>query len=396
MRPQDHKTTRPQVYLIGYEKASAIDRDLAEKYVESTTIGDSEADAVIDALAVFDPGEINRFIKAGMEQNEKILADAPEKLRNFFDGIECPPPWFDPRSLYPGYESFHSHSDIFIPAFFLCTVRNAATMIAKAFYASGRVMGGFGMRRIRQNTRHFIEIMLPGALERQGDGWKLSVRIRLVHARLRRLIRDEGTWDESVYGTPISSAHVALAAANFSATMLRHVEILGVKLDDAARNGFMQTWRYASYLMGVPERFLFEGDYEKTREFARIATMCEPPPNEESIAIVHAMLEVLPLIAGKTDFAEQQAMLRYVYRVSRAVLGDELSDELSLPRVNTGGVLKFVRWARLFRGVINRMAPNAAKKWRGDSFVFLLEASLLEDLRYQLPDHLDTEKAAPW
>ena len=76
---------------------------------------------------------------------------------------------------------------------------------------TGRVTTGQGPRRIRQNTRHFIEIMLPGALDREGEGWKLSVRIRLVHAQVRRLLRAADGWDEAVYGTPISAAHLGLA-----------------------------------------------------------------------------------------------------------------------------------------------------------------------------------------
>ena len=386
----------PAIYLEGYERALKVNPELAELYIEQSIVDDPAADAVIEALAASDPGDANRLIKAAMQEDESVLADAPEELQNFFDELEKVPDWYDPKALYPGYRAFHAHSDLFIPAFFLVTVRNAATLIAKSFYASGRVLGGFGLRRIRQNTRHFIEIMLPGALERQGDGWKLSVRIRLVHARLRRLIREESDWDESVYGSPISKAHTALASANFSATMLLHAEILGAKLDDATRNGFMQAWRYASHLIGVPEHLLFNADYEKTLEFARIATMCEPPPNEESVAIANALLEALPLIAGKIDFDEQEAMLRYVFRISRAVLGDELSDKLSLPKMNTRGVLKFVKWARRAQGLIHRIAPDFGKKWQGNHFVFLLEASLLEELRYQLPDRLDTEVATPW
>ena len=386
----------PAIYLPGYEQAHKADPALAEKYIEQTTVDDPPADAVIEALAAYDPGDANRFIKAGMEQDGTVLAEAPKELREFFDSLERKPEWFDPKALYPGYRAFHAHSDLFIPAFFLVTLRNAATLIAKSFYASGRVLGGFGMRRVRQNTRHFIEIMLPDALDRHGDGWKLSVRIRLVHARLRRLIREESDWDETVYGAPMSSAHIALASANFSATMLSHAELLGAKLNEATRNGFMQAWRFASYLIGAPEHLLFEGDYEKTLEFARIATMCEPPPNEESAAIAKALLEALPLIAGKTSLEEQQAMLKHVTRVSRAVLGDKLSDTLSLPKASTRGVLQSVKWARRTQGLTRRIAPGFGKKWQGNNFVFLLEASMLEDLRYQLPDHLDTEKATPW
>lgn len=43
----------------------------------------------------------------------------------------------------------------------MVTLQNAATLIAKAFYTTGRVTAGQGPRRIQQNTRHFIAIMPP-------------------------------------------------------------------------------------------------------------------------------------------------------------------------------------------------------------------------------------------
>ncbi len=58
----------PSVYIKGYEKARAVNPQLAEKYIEQTTIGDPPADAIIDALALYDPGDRNRLIKAAMQQ----------------------------------------------------------------------------------------------------------------------------------------------------------------------------------------------------------------------------------------------------------------------------------------------------------------------------------------
>ncbi len=29
-----------------------------------------------------------------------------------------------------------------------------------------------GVRRLRQNNRHFLDIFFPGGLARNGDGWK--------------------------------------------------------------------------------------------------------------------------------------------------------------------------------------------------------------------------------
>ena len=92
----------PSAYQEGFLKARAENPELAIKYIEQTTIDDPLADAVIDALAAFDPGDANRLIKAAMEQDGRVLADAPEELRNFFDELETKPDWYDPKALYPG------------------------------------------------------------------------------------------------------------------------------------------------------------------------------------------------------------------------------------------------------------------------------------------------------
>lgn len=385
----------PSVYRKGYERASRLNAEVAGRYIRETATSDEGADAVMDALAPCGTGEANRLIKACMEAPQGA---GPPVLRDFFREAERTPAWFDPQALRPGYEAFHEQSDLFVPAFVVATLRNSSTLIAKSFYASGRVMGSSGLRRIRQNTRHFIEIMLPHALDRYNDGWKLSVRIRLVHARLRRLIRDTGMWDESVYGVPLSQAHMALASANFSATMLRYAEMLGASLNAEKRNGFMQAWRYASCLIGTPEHLLFEGDYDGTIEFGKIAHLCEPPPNDESRAIAKAVVEALPLIAREkeSDWDRHDAFVDHTYRVARALLGDALADSLGFPPRRTAGLLAWMRMKRRTINASRKLGPGAAGHWRGDSFRFLLEASMLEDLGYRLPDHLDADKSTPW
>ena len=386
----------PSVYQAGYAKAHTLNPSLALKYIEHTVLDDPVADAVIESLAPLDHGQMHRLIKAGMEQDAKALAEAPRTLRDFFAELETPPAWFDPDAVLPGRQAFHDYSDLFIPAFFVATLQNATSLISKAFYTTGRVLSGYGPRRIRQNTRHFIEIMLPRSLDRQADGWKQSVRIRLVHAQVRRLIRSSDNWDESIYGVPLSAAHMALASANFSATILRHAQTLGAQIDDAARNGFMQIWRYASTLIGTPEELLFDGDEVKTNELSQLAHTCEPLPGEESAAIANALVQALPDIAGKTDPDDRQGMVEHTYRVSRALLGDELADQLLFPRQATAGLLTWMRLQRRAHRASHRMAPNVAQKWRGKNFVFLLEASMLDDLSYRIPDHLRADKTTPW
>ena len=195
---------------------------------------------------------------------------------------------------------------------------------------------------------------------------------------------------------PLSAAHMALSSANFSAGVLHHAQRLGADRDADARAAFMQIWRYASWLIGTPEDLLFEGDEAATRELYRITTLCEPPPGHESAAIANALVAALPEIAGRTGPAAREAMKTHVYRISRALLGDELADQLGFPRMWTRGLLPLMRGMRRAQWATRRMAPDFAGIWDAGGFEFLLQASMLDDLTYRIPDHLDARLATPW
>ena len=71
------------------------------------------------------------------------------------------------------------------------------------------------MRRLKQNNRHMLEIFMPGGMERHADGWTHSLRVRLVHARLRHLLAKSDDWDIDELGLPLSSAHLGSPSPPF-------------------------------------------------------------------------------------------------------------------------------------------------------------------------------------
>ena len=90
-----------------------------------------------------------------------------------------------------------------------------ATLNSKSFVQTGRIFDN-GVRRLQQNNRHFMEIYFPGGLQRYGDGWKLSVRIRFIHAQVRRLLGQSTEWSHEAWGVPISAAHLGYACGRSS------------------------------------------------------------------------------------------------------------------------------------------------------------------------------------
>lgn len=333
-----------------------------------------------------------------MEQDATCLADAPQALKTFFNQIDVPPPWFDPagRRVYAGCRAFHNDSDLFLLAFLGdVIVRGFATMISKSFFLTGRLWD-YDVRRLQRNILHLTEIMIPEGLDRQGEGWKLSVRIRFVHAQVRRLLNLSGEWDAATYGTPLSAAHVALAASGFSAQLLEAGMRLGARPDVEGRDGFMHIWRYTAFLLGVPGTIRFRGEAD-ARELYRIGCLCEPPPDIEAIVMANALINTAPLVVSITAPAERRNIVHFGYRVSRALIGNELASQLRFPEQWTAGLLAWLRWKRRLERALDRWFPN---RWArtAQKFTILLQTTELESrgVNYQFPDQIASDPSRDW
>ena len=340
--------------------------------------------------------ELVRFIRAGMEQDREGMTGAPQVLRDFFVDMQpADPPWLDYEAFIPGIRAFHRNSGLILSRFAAgVLVDGFTTYIAKSFVLTGRVMDN-GVRRLRQNNRHFLDIMYPGGLARNGDGWKLSVRIRLIHAQIRRLLEASEEWDNEAWGVPVSAAHLGYAAACFSARTIKHSETVGVSFTQEERDSIMAVWRYTAYIMGIPESILFTNEAEALH-LHRVAMLCEPPMADESIIMANALINSAPLVAGITDPPARRAMVeREIYPISRALVGDEVADRLRFPQNSKIAILaqfKLLQRLRRWKAMILRQPIQA------ESFGAMLAISVFDEagITYNMPDHVYAEESSKW
>ncbi|MDD9995269.1 MAG: oxygenase MpaB family protein, partial [Dehalococcoidia bacterium] len=350
--------TIPTDYRAGHEKARQLAPETAANYVAHTLIGDPLADAMMEDLSSVSRREQALLFQAVLqEQDWESLADAPSSARKFFDDAEKVPDWVDFDSFILGIRMFHRNSHLILGAFVGGTlVEGFATNISKSFFISGKLRDQ-GVRRLRQNNRHMIEIFMPDGLTRDGDGWKLSVRIRLVHAQLRRLLGNSDEWDHEAWGLPISSAHLGYAITAFSARLLDHMKSLGAEFTDEERKSLMSIWRYTGHVMGIPSSMLFQ-DEEDARYLLQIGSMCEPPPSLESIVMANALVNSAPLVIDVTDPSERRKMASYVFKVSRALIGNALADQLMYPPDISFGTLFIFRMQERYKHLLAKLGRN--------------------------------------
>ena len=388
----------PTDYTLGYEKARAVAPDIADNYIAHTLIGDPVAEAMTEDLAELGPSESRRLIEAAMnDEGEETLRDAPASLRKFFGEAETPPEWLQYSAFAPAVRMFHRNSQVILAAFVAgVLIEGFTTNIAKSFFITGRVRDQ-GVRRLGQNNRHMMEIFLPGGLYRDGDGWKLSVRIRIVHARLRHLLSNSEDWDAEAWGVPISAAHLGYALSAFSARLLKHMKTLGAVYNDEEYASFMAVWRYSGHLMGIPETILFH-DADEALKLYDIGLMCEPDAPTESVVMAHSLVNSAPLIAGMTEPEDRRRLTKYVYRISRGLIGKEPAEALMYPPLSTFGVVGWFRLQQRYGHILSKLSPGRRQDSNFTRFTSLLDTSLFDEegIRYTLPDHVYAEESIKW
>ena len=381
----------PSDYVESYRQARRIDPAVADNYIKHTLIGDPELDPVMQELSSMPPNDLHRFIGAAIEQHDEVVRKAPQVLRDFFKNLEESPPWLNRRAFEPGIRAFYANVDFMLVAFVTgVVVEGFSTRIAKSFRITGRVAAN--KRRLQQNNRHMLEIFFPEGLQRDGDGWKLSTRIRFVHSRIRTLLANSDDWDHAAWGVPVSAAHLGYTISVFSKRLLDYSRLVGASFNKEERESVMSVWRYAGHLMGIPDTILYKNTAE-AEKICKIGHMCEPPVDADSITVANALLQAIPSVAGITDPVEREELLTLAYRFSRALLGNRIADGFQFPKHPTIGTLFAFRTKQRIRRLLKGTG------WvRAGNFTRLLEISVYDEggLSYKMPDHVHTSKSIEW
>ncbi len=386
----------PEAYLPGYLAAREHDPEMAEAYIRHTTEGDPSADAVAEDLSRLAPGEVHAMLAGALDGSGAPISGAPESLREFLAQAEDVPGWYDRGLARVASRAFLRNSDIVLSALVGGSiVEGFSTLISKSFRIRGRVMN-MGVRRLKANGMQLVEQYLPGGMDPGGDGWRLTLRVRLVHAQSRRLLVRSDEWDQDRYGMPISAAHVLLAGAAFSGRLMRHTAALGGDFTQEEREAYVHVWRYTGLLMGIPEEILFHDEASALRVF-RVGTMCEPPADDDAIIMANSIVNSAPVIVGVSEPADRRQMARVVTQTSRELIGDELADTFLFPT----GRRKMVPWMR-FKNRSRRILRKTLPRWAGKRdlarFKYLLDFASFDRLEhsYRLPTSLYDEDSADW
>ena len=159
----------------------------------------------------------------------------------------------------------------------------------------------------------------------------------------RALIDKSEEWEHDAWGGSVNAAHLALATAAFSARLTQFAQMLGAELDNKDdREAFMAVWCYDAWLMGVPETLLFHSQEEGLRLF-EVGTTCEPPPDEDAIALANCIVNSAPVVIDITEPKARRDFAQHAYRIARELVGHAQADRLNFSPKSPFPILPWLR-----------------------------------------------------
>ena len=190
-------------------------------------------------------------------------------------------------------------------------------------------------------------VVAPGGMAVGAPGFEHTLRVRMIHARVRRHIRQHTMWDEDAWGVPIPQPYMAFTLAEFGHISLAAMQHLGVRLRDSELADIYHLWRYVGHVIGVDPVLnpLDEADHVRIEELYHLTS---PGPDEYSRDFCRALTEdylapqLATMLPGPKRLREDFAR-RAMYGMSRVFLGDQAADSLGVPDGAAKHVVRAVR-----------------------------------------------------
>lgn len=325
------------------------------------------ADELFDALYEMDPlaDACAEAIARAREHAERWIADgcagrtspdAPPAVRAYFEAAGQIPSWVDwDRVDRAGRLFFRSGPAGGITLGAKSLVGGYCSPGGNKPLAFSGALEGQVSRRLAETGRFVVATNTPGALRPGGDAWAITLRVRLMHATVRRLLLRSGRWTSELWGAPINQHDMAATSLLFSVVFLSGIRDFGVPVTRDEAEDYVHAWRLSGWLMGVRDELLPWTEAEGLA-LGELIQLTQGPVDDDGRRLVEALLEsprgTLQGRAGGARLEQWQIELGRGF--CRALVGDTLADELHLPKTAWRFAVPAVR---LGVGIARKLLP---------------------------------------
>ncbi|MGU3585083.1 oxygenase MpaB family protein [Rhodococcus sp. C26F] len=359
-RPRNERIGKP---LKKFARIHEVDQHLLDRIGRRMFARDEVGAALVRGMRRDrdDPERVTmkQFHRA-LEHGIESVPDAPAALREFFAVVDTVPDWVNWELLEKGARAFRrmgrTRNDVLLQLSLIGGYRFGGP--PDLLVETGGLTGSTAMRRLGETQKWGTAVGEPGGMRRNGDGFKLTVHVRAMHALVNDRFENNGRWDIEHWGLPINQTDQAATLGLFNGTLLLGARALGYTVSRDESRAVMHLWKYAGWLMGVDEEWLFDSEREQHRFNYHVVLVQDdvtPAGADLSRALVDGQRTLdygrFSRLRGAYERLRLLSMLRFF-------LGEQGLHDLGLPVIPPWAVVPVVATNIVKSQVLKRSAPG--------------------------------------
>ncbi|WP_354698021.1 oxygenase MpaB family protein [Paraconexibacter sp. AEG42_29] len=294
------------------------------------------------------------MFERALEHGIDALDDPADSLVALFDALDDVPDWVDYDQLERGAIAYWRGG-----AFAPMAISYAVIGAGFSMYSSTRPVLFSGRLndpkeagpRMVESFRWVVAAHTPGAMVRDGEGFCLTARVRMIHAAVRHVLSHSEHWDWPAWGVPINSLdQMNTQAGQFGACFVDSLRMAGIKISDREEEDIFALTRYIGWVIGVEPTILHTG-VDDARMKGKLHRLIEQPADDDCRDVVHSIIdfstekppgdvEILPAPVAAFMTTERRRKLAYGLIASWL---PEFVDGLGVEMTNWRFVLPTVR-----------------------------------------------------
>ena len=289
------------------------------------------ADAVVEDFSRMRPGEGNAILSMALKQGIDRFPEAPASVRALLADIERTPLWADWSEIEYGANTF-IRTGPFGPAALMCHSLPTGyldPLSSKPLVLSGRLVQR-ARRRLDETAGFVYGCCQPGGLRPSGRGFQITIRVRLMHAQVRRLLLKSGTWDKENWGMPLNQWQMLGSNVLFSLAVIRALRRWGVFISQREEQAMYAIWRYNGFLLGI-DRDILPANANECHRILDVLELNRRPADEPSVQLMNSLLDAGSAMAVDVVALPMRSLIRSMLAgLTRNLLGARRGSELGL------------------------------------------------------------------
>ncbi|AGB23447.1 hypothetical protein Mycsm_03136 [Mycobacterium sp. JS623] len=245
---------------------------------EQLTAGDEPMDRLVEWMPTAGMHEARALFERASAVGIENVPEAPEPLREFFIRVESAPEWVDWDKVRKGQRALRIGG-----ADGMYVARDVSLLGGYQFSGFNKTLLRTGAlekgsnRRFAETMQWAMDVISDGGLVPFGIGYRSTLRVRLIHALVRRHIAAMPDWRTDEWGLPVNQTDMAATLVGALVAPPAGAMGMGLLPGPGDLDAIAHLTRYVGWLIGVQDEWLPHNFRDGIRVLFHTATALSKP-----------------------------------------------------------------------------------------------------------------------